>query len=166
MTSEADSTPQEVQENGLKRVAAEHQQEPEKKIAKTEAQSEESEPVGGDDSLALEASRDKGKEKVKGKGKKRYESEPEEEEEEDEDEDNEDEGEAEEENGDDEEEDSLEEIDTSNIIHGSRTRRKVIDYRKTLEEIEAENRANGAENDDEDDEEDDADFKAPVEEES
>lgn len=50
----------------------------------------------------------------------------------------------------------MEEIDTSNIISGSRTRGKTIDFAEAAKE---------AGDEDEDDEEDDEDFEAPDEDE-
>lgn len=58
------------------------------------------------------------------------------------------------------EEDLFEEIDTSNIIVGGRrTRGKVIDYKKTLEDLEKSNELP----DDDYDDEDDQEFSLPVE---
>lgn len=57
-----------------------------------------------------------------------------------------------------EEEDDLAEIDTSNIITtGRRTRGKIIDYKKTAEELDKNEGKTSEEQDDEEDE--DADFK-------
>lgn len=101
--------------------------------------------------------------KLKGKMSKKYADVPEDE---DEDEDNEGEEDDEEDanpnadidvEDDDVEEDSLEEIDTSNILHGRRTRGKVIDYEKTAAKI-----GQSTNDDDEDDEDADADFKEPA----
>ena len=50
-------------------------------------------------------------------------------------------------------EDNMEEIETSNIIHGSRTRGKTIDFAKANQELEGE-----------DDEDEDDDFVDPDEE--
>lgn len=63
-----------------------------------------------------------------------------------------------------EEEDDLAEIDTSNIItSGRRTRGKVIDYKKTAEELDKNEATvkptNEAGRDDEEDEDEDDDFK-------
>ena len=102
--------------------------------------------------------------KLKGKISRRYEDVPEDEDEEDEEEEEEEEGN--EEVDDEDDEDSLEEIDSSNIIHGSRTRGKVIDFQKAAEKLDQEGQGqskNAAEN--EDDEDNDADFLAPIEEE-
>lgn len=56
-------------------------------------------------------------------------------------------------------------MDTSNIIQGRRTRGKVIDYKKTLEKIEKQERA-GITDEllDDEDEENDGNYVAPVEE--
>lgn len=164
MTSETKQPVEEtVQEiNGLKRAADVAESESEKKVLKTDAKTGEAAEAKPEERKSDEAQPqptvDKGKEKVRGKGKSRYESEPEDEEDGEEEEDDEEENDETYENDlNEEEEDSLEEIDTTNIMP-SRTRRKVIDYKKTLEEMEAQNQVNG------EDEEDDADFKAPEEE--
>lgn len=55
----------------------------------------------------------------------------------------------------------MEEIDTSNIIVGRRTRGKVIDYKKINDELEKSKAAGeaGILDDDDDEEEDDRDFQ-------
>ncbi|ANB15739.1 hypothetical protein AWJ20_3380 [Sugiyamaella lignohabitans] len=135
--------------------------------ATTESKPESVEAVSEPIAEQEKSDKGKGKAKLRGKVSSRYADAPEEDNEDEDDEDDE-----EDEEGDDievsavveeeEEEDSLEEIDTSNIIQGRRTRGVTIDYQKTLEKMQQEEGTNG--NLDDEDEDVDADFKAPADE--
>lgn len=154
--SEGDAT-----QSPLKRKAEEGED-----VESKKPKADEEKPAA-EEEVKEKSAKAKGKEKMtesqlKGKSNKKYDSAPEDEEEDDEEEEEDDNGDdtkdIEEE---DEEEDALEEIDTTNIIQGSRTRGRTIDYQKAAEEM-AKEEAAGNKIDDEEDE--DGEYTAPPEE--